>query len=159
MVAAPRTQTRQAAGAPRRLARALACAALLAAGAGCGSDELPSGPAQSFAATPDQTVTSDTGALTVEVRFAPDPPVVGSNAVQLSFKDSGGAPAQNLALTVVPWMPAHGHGTTVEATVTETAPGIFVATPVYLFMPGSWELRMTTSGSVDDTAKAAFELP
>ena len=56
-------------------------------------------------------------------------------------------------------MPAHGHGTSVDPIVTETAPGTFVAEPLYLFMPGSWELRMTTSGSVDDTAKAAFEIP
>ena len=64
-----------------------------------------------------------------------------------------------LGLEVVPWMPAHGHGTSVSPTITETAPGTFVATPLYLFMPGSWELRITTSGTVDDTAKAAFEIP
>ena len=56
-------------------------------------------------------------------------------------------------------MPAHGHGTSVDPTVTETVPGVFLATPLYLFMPGSWELRMTMSGTVDDTAKAAFEIP
>ena len=42
---------------------------------------------------------------------------------------------------------------------TQQGTGTFVATPLYLFMPGSWELRMTTSGSVDDTAKVAFEIP
>jgi len=56
-------------------------------------------------------------------------------------------------------MPAHGHGTSVNPTITETAPGTFLAMPLYLYMPGSWELRMTISGTVDDTAKAAFEIP
>jgi hypothetical protein len=38
-------------------------------------------------------------------------------------------------------------------------PGVFVASPLYLFMPGSWELRMTIGGTADDTATAAFEIP
>jgi hypothetical protein len=121
--------------------------------------ETPPAPPMSFAAAPDQTLVSDTGALRIEVRFSPRPPAVGSNAVQLSFTDTSGASASGLGLVVVPWMPAHGHGTSVDPTVTETAPGTFVASPLYLFMPGSWELRMTTSGSADDTAKAAFEIP
>jgi len=126
---------------------------------GCGTESSGTMPPLSFATDPDQTVASDSGALTIEVRFAPRPPVAGEDAAQLSFADATGAPASGLDLTVVPWMPAHGHGTSVTPTVTETAPGVFVATPLYLFMPGSWELRMTTTGSVDDTAKASFEIP
>ena len=37
-------------------------------------------------------------------------------------------------------MPAHGHGTSVQPEVSETAPGVFVAAPLYLHMPGEWEL-------------------
>jgi hypothetical protein len=133
-------------------------ATLLAAGA-CGTEPAPSTSPPSFAADPDQTITSDSGSLTVAVRFSPRPPAVGTDAVELSFADASGAAPSGLALTVVPWMPAHGHGTSVNPTVTETAPGTFVAMPLYLFMPGSWELRLTISGSVDDTAKAAFEIP
>ena len=125
----------------------------------CASDTTPATPPPSFAADPDQTLMSDSGALRIEVRFSPRPPTVGSDAVQLSFQDANGAAPAGLDLAVVPWMPAHGHGTSVDPVVTETAPGTFVAAPLYLFMPGSWELRMTTSGSVDDTAKAAFEIP
>jgi hypothetical protein len=112
-----------------------------------------------FAADPDQTVTSDSGALTIAVRFAPRPPTTGEDAAQLTFTDPAGTAVSGLDLTVVPWMPAHGHGTSVNPTITETAPGTFVATPLYLFMPGSWELRMTTTGAIDDAATAAFELP
>ena len=125
----------------------------------CGAETMPQPPPVSFAADPDQTLVSDSGALRIEVRFSPRPPTVGTDAVQLSFRDANGSDASGLALTVVPWMPAHGHGTSVNPTVTETAPGTFVAMPLYLFMPGSWELRMTTGGSVDDTAKVAFEIP
>ena len=113
----------------------------------------------SFAADPDQTLMSDSGTLQVAVRYWPRPPSVGEDAAELSFTDANGAPVTGIGLTVVPWMPAHGHGTSVNPTVMETTPGTFVASPLYLFMPGSWELRMTTTGSVDDTATAAFELP
>ena len=132
--------------------------ALLASGA-CGAD--PADPTQppSFGADPDQVLPSDSGSLTIALRYAPNPPSVGSDAVQVSLADANGAPATGLSLTVIPWMPAHGHGTSVNPTVTETAPGTFIATPLYLFMPGSWELRMTTHGAVDDTAKAAFQIP
>jgi len=125
----------------------------------CGGEMMPAAPPPSFAADPDQTLVSDSGALRIEVRFSPRPPTVGTDAVQLSFLDANGSGASGLELTVVPWMPAHGHGTSVAPTVAETTPGTFVAEPLYLFMPGSWELRMTTGGSVDDTAKAAFEIP
>jgi len=126
--------------------------------AGCGTDPVDS-PPPTFAAEPDQMIASDSGALMIAVRFSPRPPAVGTDAAQLQILDALGQPASGLGLEVVPWMPAHGHGTSVNPTVTETAPGTFVATPIYLFMPGSWELRMTMSGSVDDTAKAAFEIP
>ncbi len=119
---------------------------------------MPSAPSLTFAADPDQTIVSGSGALTIGVRYSPRPPAVGEDAAQISFTDADGAPVSGLGLTVVPWMPAHGHGTSVNPTVTETSPGTFVATPLYLFMPGSWELRMTTTGSIDDTATAAFEL-
>ncbi len=129
------------------------------AGIGCAVQMGPDPSQPSFAADPDQTLTSNSGALNVAVRFSPQPPAVGEDAAELTFTDANGAPVSGIGLTVVPWMPAHGHGTSVNPTVTEMTPGTFVASPLYLFMPGSWELRMTTTGSVDDTATAAFELP
>jgi hypothetical protein len=130
----------------------------LVAGGACGTDPVPSSQ-PSFGADPDQTISTDSGNLTIEVRFSPSPPSIGTDASQLTFKDANGAALTGLSVGVVPWMPAHGHGTSVDPTVSETTPGTFVANPLYLFMPGSWELRVTISGTVDDTAKAAFEIP
>ncbi len=131
---------------------------ILVAGGACGTDPAPSSQ-PSFGADPDQTITTDSGNLTIEVRFSPSPPSIGTDASQLTVKDASGAALTGLSVGVVPWMPAHGHGTSVDPTVSETTPGTFVANPLYLFMPGSWELRVTISGTVDDTAKAAFEIP
>jgi hypothetical protein len=158
MAAAPKALRRAIARAIERMIRLIPLIAFVAAGA-CGAAGGPAAPPMSFGVEPDQTVTSDSGALTIAVWFAPDPPSAGSDAAQIGFTDAGGATVSGLDLSVVPWMPAHGHGTSVNPTVTETAPGVFVATPLYLFMPGSWELRMTIGGTVDDTAKASFEIP
>jgi hypothetical protein len=138
--------------------RALICAVTIATASACGVDAAPNAGPPTFSGDPDQALVSDSGALRIAVRYAPDPPAVGSDAAELVFTDANGQPVSGLGLVVVPWMPAHGHGTSVNPTVTEMAPGTFVASPLYLFMPGSWELRMTISGPVDDTAKAAFEL-
>jgi len=155
---APQARAPAFARAIERMLR-LAPAIVVAACVGCGDASAPAAPPLSFGPDPDQMVTSDSGALTVAVRFSPDPPTTGEDAAQLAFTDASGAPVAGLDLSVVPWMPAHGHGTSVNPTVTETSPGVFVASPLYLFMPGSWELRMTVGGTVDDTAKASFELP
>ena len=154
---APQARPRAFVRAIERLIR-VAPAIALAAGIGCGGGSMPP-PPLSFGADPDQMVTSDSGALTIAVRFAPDPPTAGEDAAQLVFTDATGAPVAGLDLSVVPWMPAHGHGTSVNPTITEATPGVFLASPLYLFMPGSWELRMTIGGTVDDTAKASFEIP
>ena len=138
--------------------RALIFVAAIATASACGVDGTPNTAPPTFAGDPDQSIVSDSGALRIAVRFAPEPLVVGSDAAELAFTDENGQPVTGLGLTVVPWMPAHGHGTSVNPMVTEATPGTFVASPLYLFMPGSWELRMTTTGAVADTATAAFEL-
>jgi len=158
MAGIPQARMRAVARAIERMLRVLPVIVLVAGGA-CGATGEPAPPPLSFGAQPDQTMTSDSGALTIAVWFAPDPPSTGSDAAQIAFTDANGVAVSGLDLSVVPWMPAHGHGTSVNPTVTESTPGVFVATPLYLFMPGSWELRMTIGGTVDDTAKASFEIP
>jgi hypothetical protein len=63
------------------------CLGFGVAGLGCGDQTIPPEPPPSFAAEPDQLLASDSGALLIAVRFAPRPPALGSNAVELSFTD------------------------------------------------------------------------
>jgi hypothetical protein len=56
-------------------------------------------------------------------------------------------------------MPAHGHGTSVIPEVTPAGPGVVVVSPVYFYMSGAWQLRMTISGKVDDSAIATVQVP
>jgi len=103
-------------------------------------------------------VTSEGGALRVELRTAPEqPPPRGEIAAALSITDANtAAPQDGCSLTVVPFMPAMGHGTSNELTITPKGDGIYVVTGLSLYMAGRWELRTTISKCADDRAIPAF---
>jgi YtkA-like len=102
-----------------------------------------------FEGSPAETMASVSGNLQIGVWWSPLQPVVGYDATQFAISDATGAPVSGLTLTIVPWMPAHGHGASVQPTVTETAPGIYAATPLDFFMAGEWELRTSIASGVD----------
>jgi hypothetical protein len=127
--------------------------------AACGT--APPGDARpsAFPAAPAETVTSSSGGLRIEVRWAPATPVRGQDAAQLTFLDESGSVVDGLGVDVVPWMPAHAHGTSIQPSATPVGPGVLVVSPVYLYMSGEWQLRMTISGMVDDSAIATVQIP
>lgn len=128
--------------------------------AACGSEQpAMTTPSLNFSGSSAQTVTSASGQLTIAVRWSPSVPLRGSDAAELTFLDVAGNPVDGLDVSIVPWMPAHGHGTSVQPGIMPTAPGVQVATPLYLFMSGEWQLRMTITGAMDDTAIATVEIP
>jgi hypothetical protein len=140
---------------PPRLA-ALFAAALAA---GCAADTAGSG-AGAFPDAPYATVTSDGGAVTIAFRTAPQqPPGRGVVTAELTVTTADGAPVDGLDLSVVPWMPAMGHGASVVPTVTAESGGRYVVSNVALFMPGQWELRTTVSGAVHDSAVLILQIP
>jgi hypothetical protein len=99
---------------------------------------------------------SGTGAYDVAVLAHSPTPVRGNHTVQLVVT-AAGTPADDLALTIVPWMPAMGHGTSVRPTVTPLGGGAYQLDDVDLFMPGLWELR-TTIASPEDYVAPSFEV-
>lgn len=143
--------------------RPLFAAALLAL-AGCGAAPTPPAPELTFTGAPNLTVASDSGALAIALWWSPTQPTVGYDASQLSITDSTGAPVAGATLTIVPFMPAHGHGGSVLPTVTESSPGVYVATPLDFYMSGTWQLRTRIQGagdaaSIDDTAEPTVDVP
>ena len=123
-----------------------------------GAPEPPEVPA-SFPEAALTAVDSDAGALHIELRSAPEPLVRGQNVGQIRITDSSGQPVDGLALALMPWMPSHGHGTSVQPAISPAGAGIFIANPLYLFMAGQWELRMTFEGGIHDTATAIVDIP
>jgi hypothetical protein len=106
-----------------------------------------------------QSVQSASGMMRIGVRWSPTVPAVGVDAGEITVTDATGTPISGLTLSIVPWMPAHGHGTSVKPDIAEMAPGVFVATPLYLYMSGHWELRTTIRGADLDTAIPSVDLP
>jgi hypothetical protein len=140
-----------------RVARSLLFAATFLAGC-AGGDPWGDGPVD-FSGPPQETLTSVSGQLRVDVRWWPRQPHVGDGAAELAIGDATGAPVSGVSLSVLLWMPAHGHGTSVQPDVVESAPGVFVVAPLYLHMPGEWDLLMSMAGTVDDTATASLTVP
>jgi hypothetical protein len=134
-----------------------AFALLLAA---CSSEPAASGADATFPPDPITTAPSDSGALVLAVRTAPSqPPPRGTCTVELSITNAAGAPKDGLTLDIVPWMPAHGHGTSIRPSVVGKGGGKYLVTDVSLFMPGEWELRTTFSGSTSDHAAPEIVVP
>jgi hypothetical protein len=141
---------------PHRLAVLIASSVVAIAG-GCGGSA-PKQPVLEFSGPAALTLASASGQLSAGVRWSPSPPEIGLDAAELTLTDTTGAPATGLSLTMLPWMPAHGHGTSTTPTVTETTPGVYVATPIDFYMSGQWELRTTIAGAVDDMVTPSIEL-
>jgi hypothetical protein len=143
----------------------LALAVAVIAVAGCGGATTPDMPALVFNGPPALTVPSASGGLTLAVWWSPVQPTVGYDATQLAITDGSGAPVTGLSLTIVPFMPSHGHGASVVPTVSESAPGVYVATPLDFFMAGHWELLTTIAGggdaggTIDDSAQPTVDVP
>jgi hypothetical protein len=143
---------------PLRLLSVLLVSHVLFAGipACSGAPEASSG----FPAAPYTSVSTDHQALTLELRTAPtQPPERGTNLMQLRVVDAARAPKDGLQLSVVPWMPAHGHGSPTVPTVTATGDGTYRVDGVDLPMPGTWELRVHAVGAgMDERATILVEV-
>lgn len=95
-------------------------------------------------------------ALTFTLALAdPAPPARGQNTWTVRV-DKGGAPQTNATLEVTPWMPKHGHGTSVVPMVTPSGSD-YIISPLYFFMPGLWQVTIKASaGGVTDSAVFTF---
>jgi hypothetical protein len=136
---------------------AIAAAGLGAVVAGCGSGA----PAATDAAAlyscdtetravrymPGLERTSVSGAFkAVLVESVPGPPIKGQNMWTVRIFDASGAtPRDGLTVTALPSMPDHVHPTAVKPVVTpkNDGSGTYVLDPVYLFMAGFWEVKLT----------------
>lgn len=92
----------------------------------------------------------------------PAPPARGNNTwvVEVGIMQSGvvTGPLENATFDVVPFMPAHQHGTGVPVEITAmSTPGQYELSPVNLWMQGVWETTIrATAGTTSDTAMFEF---
>jgi hypothetical protein len=81
--------------------------------------------------------------FTVKILDAqPAPPSKGGNTMTVQILDASGKPVDGASVTLVPFMPDHGHGSAVAPVVKGLgADGKYTIEKVYLAMAGLWELR------------------
>jgi YtkA-like len=71
----------------------------------------------------------------------PAPPARGTDTWKIHITDAQGTALSGLAASVVPFMPDHGHGSSVNASVTANSDGTYTVAPLYFFMPGVWRVE------------------
>ncbi len=99
------------------------------------------------------------GKLTVTLESAePAPPEKGDNLWTIRVTDPGGAALSDATITVTPFMPEHGHGTSVQAVATPKGDGRYELFPVNFLMPGKWEITLDVglAGGQSDSVLFTF---
>lgn len=109
----------------------------------------------------DTSLVTQSGALHIDVESAPgDAPIRGSNSIYFDVVAvDGGSPVAGLAMHMVPFMPAMGHGSSSEPASSELGGGRYEFDGVLLNMPGVWELRTTIDGTPPDYVAPSFDVP
>ncbi len=153
--------------------RVLACMSALAF-AGCPADNAASGGVDA-STLPDAGVVSCTDDPLAEMylpdmqktgthgvlKFAlvqsePGPPIKGNNTWTMKLTDLSGAPVTDATFKVKPFMPYHGHGTSVVPTVTPKGDSYEIG-PLYLYMRGIWQVTLDAkTASKSDSAVFSF---
>jgi hypothetical protein len=113
----------------------------------CACGDTPPPPA-AFPEAPFAKIVSQREGLRLDVRTAPtQPPVRGANTIELRVVDGRGAPLDGLAITVTPFMVAHGHASRAAGPATALGDGRYRVDDVMLGMAGDWTLRIAMTGA------------
>ena len=151
---------------PGSLLVALAAAAAMMAGCGSGQPGTPDAldigcqnDTRAMTYTANMQLQGVSKFLTfVLEQSVPAPPIKGTNTWTLKVLDGSAQPVSDASLTVKPFMPDHGHGTSV---VPQVAPAgdAYTISNLYLFMAGLWQVTITVttpSGTQNDAAVFSF---
>ncbi len=103
-----------------------------------------------------QQNTTEQGLYFVSIDFTGTQIKVGNNSMKLFIGDrkSKTPLKQKLDIEIVPWMPAHEHGTSALPVIKELGKGEYSVEQLNLSMPGLWEIyvRINKGKKGEDTA-------
>jgi hypothetical protein len=108
---------------------------------------------------PNLTKTGKSGLFQfVLVSANPAPPALNNNSWVLRVVDAKGNPLPGASIvSVTPFMPDHGHGTSAVPMATPNGDGSFTVAPLYLYMAGLWQITIVAqSGTQKDSAVFSF---
>jgi hypothetical protein len=90
--------------------------------------------------------TSPSGNLKVTLLSGdPTPPARGTNTWTVSLTDGTGNAITGAQPDAVPYMPEHGHGSSVTPDMTSTGGPDYTVAPLYFFMPGIWQVTLSAT--------------
>jgi len=117
-----------------------------------------------FPAAPLSTFMSDGKDLQIELRTAPEQPIVTGpvGEGQLTISNvSDGSPADGLDIAVATWMPVMGHPCSpVPIKVEPQGGGVYLLSPFVVSMAGACEVKLTFSGEKSEHAVSpTFDIP
>jgi hypothetical protein len=96
---------------------------------------------------------------TMKVTFVdatPAPPAESTNVWTMKITDAKGNAVDGATVTLKPWMPDMGHGSSVTPQIMAMGGGIYQVTLVDLFMPGIWSNTFTITVPSEPVTTAAF---
>jgi YtkA-like len=108
--------------------------------------------AQTFAPNMEQAGSSGTYSVKLQT-ITPNPVFKGNNEWSILVVDKTGAPVSGATITVKPFMPDHGHGSSITPQIAASStPGTYDVTLLNLFMPGIWTITIVvTTGTAPST--------
>jgi len=131
---------------------------LIAVACGASGDSAPLST-NGFPEAPYETVASEAGKLSIELRTSPRQPLDRGLAVVLyTITNGAGAPVDGLTISVTPWMPVMAHGASLRPVVSAQGNGQYIVSNLTLFMPGLWQLQTSISGVLEDRATPTLEV-
>ncbi len=103
------------------------------------------------------SLTSEKGSFVIELTLAEKELRAGPNILDIVLRDGSGNGVQGAQLSIVPWMPAMGHGVWDKPRVRERGGGRYHVDNVAIIMSGVWELKVgVKAGAATDRAVFSF---
>ena len=104
-------------------------------------------------------VVSDNGAFVLDLIPKVSMNLVGLNRYEIILADEQGIAVEQAQITMIPWMPDHGHGTDREPVITPMGNGVYEVDDVVYTMPGLWHLNVEIStDSMTDNVRFELEV-
>jgi hypothetical protein len=94
----------------------------------------------------------------VLVSATPAPPALNNNSWVVKVVDASGNPVPGVSfVSITPFMPDHGHGTSATPQAMPNGDGTFTVAPLYLFMAGLWQITIVAeAGTQKDSVVYSF---
>lgn len=101
-------------------------------------------------------ISSEDGIITGQFIPEYEPPISGKNSLEFILAEEDGAPIVGADVTVTPFMPSMGHGSTEDPVVEELDNGMYSVTNILYTMKGEWSLTFQVETGSEEHSFVLF---